>query len=354
MSAPAQLRRPPTAPAGAPRRVVPDDPRWLDLLDGSQDAGPFHHPAWSAVLAGTYGFAPFVLLADDADGAAAGAPFLEARSPIGRRRWISLPFTDECAPLGRSPGAVEDFARGLAAAAPELGAPALEVRADVPQLGWERRCDAVIHELALEPDRDAVRRRFSKSQVRRNIARAERSGVTVREAVSDADHEAFLRLHLATRRRQGVPMQPRRFFSLIRRELIDGGLGSVLVARHEGRPIAAALFLHWNGTTIYKFGASDAASWDVRPNHAIFARAIDDAIDRGDRRFDFGRTDLGNDGLRAFKRSWGGVERPLTTSVLEPAHDGLAQRALGAAIRRGPAALCRGAGTVLYRYAASR
>ena len=45
-----------------------------------------------------------------------------------------------------------------------------------------------------------------------------------------------------------------------------------------------------------------------------------------------------------------GTNSPLTIAFSEP----MREASLGAAIRRGPAALCRGAGTVLYRYAASR
>ena len=55
------------------------------------------------------------------------------------------------------------------------------------------------------------------------------------------------------------------------------GHGFVLVAEHESVPVAAAVFLRHNGTVIYKYGASDDAAWAVRPNHAIFWRAISDA-----------------------------------------------------------------------------
>ena len=122
--------------------------------------------------------------------------------------------------------------------------------------------------------------------------------------------------------------------------------------------MAGALFLTSGGCTIYKFGASDVDGWPLRPNHLIFWTAIQEACARGDTRFDFGRTDLDNSGLRAFKHSWGASERPLRYSTLAPGaaagHAGLAARALEAAIRRGPSWVCRGAGQALYRYAASR
>lgn len=345
----------PAAPAIA--RLALTDPRWTDLAANAADATPFHHPAWSGVLSETYGFTAFGLALLEGGRAVAGAPCLEVRTLTRRRRWISLPFTDECAPIEREPGARDRFQAALADGAHELGAPSLEVRSDIPELTWGRTADAVTHVLPLEADLAAVRSRFSRSQVIRNIARAEREGVTVHTARSGADVAAFLDLHLRTRRRQGVPMQPRRFFDLLRRDVLDAGMGSIVLASSGGVPVAGALFLSWNGTTIYKFGASDPESWPLRPNHLIFWTAIQEAVARGDHRFDFGRTDLDNAGLRAFKRGWGGVERPLVTSVLGDAHGhapGVSGRVLGAAIRGGPDWVCRGVGSALYRYAASR
>jgi CelD/BcsL family acetyltransferase involved in cellulose biosynthesis len=327
-----------------------DDPRWAAFVSGREDATPFHHPAWARVLARTYGYRGFAVC--DADRPTAGVPILEVRRLSGRRRWISLPFTDECAPLG-------EVAAPLAAAQRDLGAPEIEVRGAVDELGWRTGADAVVHVLDLADGLDAARKRFSRSQVIRNISRAEREGVVVRRAQTRADLEAFYALHGRTRRRQGVPVQPRRFFDTIWDDLVGSGLAFILLADAGPRTaVAGALFLAWGGTTIYKFGASDPESWPQRPNHLIFWTAIQEACARGDRRFDLGRTDIGNDGLRAFKAGWGATERPLVYSRLErgasePA-DGLAARAMGAAIRRGPAWVGRGVGATLYRYAASR
>src|SRR5581483_4142714 len=188
---------------------------------------------------------------------------------------------------------------------------------------------------------------------------AEREGVVVRRASSTRDLDAFYALHTRTRRRQGVPVQPRRFFDLIWDYLASTGLAFILLADAGGREaIAGALFLASGTSTIYKFGASDPDAWRVRPNHLIFWTAIAQACRRGDRRFDFGRTDVGNAGLRAFKSGWGATERPLRYSTLAPGAatgtEGPATRALSIAIRKGPKWVCRGTGEALYRFAASR
>jgi CelD/BcsL family acetyltransferase involved in cellulose biosynthesis len=304
-------------------RLELDDPRWLAFVRSRPEAGPFHHPAWASLLAQCYGFRGFALL----DGEA-GLPVLD----VGRGRLVSLPFTDACAPLG-------DFRAAV---------PRLEVRAALPGLPASVR--GVVHRLALSDDLDAVRRGF-RSQMRRNVARAEREGVVVRAAETRADLlDVFYGLHLRTRHRQGVPVQPRRFFRLLWEDLHEHGLGTTLIALAGTTPVAAAVFLHWNGTTVYKFGASDPAYWSLRPNNLLFWEAIRAACARGDRSFDFGRTELENAGLREFKSGWGAVEEPLVYT--NAGGEGRVARALAPAIRRAPLWLCRALGETAYRYAA--
>ena len=215
----------------------------------------------------------------------------------------------------------------------------------------------VVHTLRLEPDAEAVRRTFHRSQVQRGIARAQRDGVLVRRGTERADLlDTFYSLHLITRRRQGVPIQPRRFFELLWARLLSEGRGELLVAHLADRPLAAAVFLRRGGRIVYKFGASDPSAWDLRPNHAIFWEAIRTGCEDGAEELDFGRTELGNEGLRSFKSGWGTEERALVYTFLgaAPSEDpsGRAQRVLGAVIRNAPPTVCRVLGERLYRYAA--
>lgn len=339
-----------------------DDPRWCSLVTESAAATPFHQPAWAKLLSASYGYHAFVLgVTDGEDRLQAAAPFHEVRSISRRRRWISLPFTDECPPLARDPAAGVELAAALAAARKSGEAPAIELRAGVDGFGWRTETEAVIHELELDadPERLKKQKQFRRSQMMRYIRRAEREQVLVRRATDIHDLRAFYALHTRTRRRQGVPVQPRRFFDLLWERLVTPGLAFILLADVPGREaIAGALFLTSGGNTVYKFGASDPDGWRFRPNHLILWTAIREACERGDRRFDFGRTDLDNKSLRVFKSNWGAQERPLAYSKLGPsgaAHSaGVASRALSLAIRRGPQWVCRSTGATLYRYAASR
>ncbi len=262
-----------------------------------------------------------------------------------------MPFSDRCAPLGEG-AALRRLAGELVAERARTGLP-IELRAPLHGLAGAFVVPRFLqHRLALAGGPDAILR-DARSQVRRGVAKARRAGLVVERDTGRAGLEAFYGLHLRTRRRQGVPTQPKRFIAGFER-LFAQGLGFVLLVRHAGRAVAAALFLRCGGTLTYKYGASDERFLALRPNNLLFAEAIRLGCDDGLDTLDFGRTDLDNPGLAAFKRSWGAVEEPLAYTYLAArpprSGTGAASRLLAAAIRRGPPVMGRAIGTALYRH----
>jgi CelD/BcsL family acetyltransferase involved in cellulose biosynthesis len=322
-------------------------------------ATPFHHPDWARLVASCYRFRTFAVAVTGETGAVlAGIPVVEVRHLHGGPRWVSLPYTDYCAPLVSGAEQEEQLVAALLRSSRAAGVRRVEIRAPIAD-GSAAEPSALRHVLALGHDPAKVYSGFHRSQVQRNIRRAEREGLTVRQGSSPRDLvDTFYQLHLRTRRRQGVPVQPRRFFRLFWENTIATGLGSVLIVETAGQPIAAAVFLAWNETVVYKFGASDDSNWQLRPNHLLMWHAIRTACEQGYRWFDFGRTDIGQEGLRNFKLSWGSVEEPIFYGTVggppesAPSAEGMAARVLRPVIRRGPLLVCRAVGETLYRYVA--
>jgi CelD/BcsL family acetyltransferase involved in cellulose biosynthesis len=334
------------------------DPRWADFVARQPSATPFHHPDWGRLIANCYGFRAFAVATSDATGQIrAGLPVIEVRHRLGEPKWVSLPFTDYCPPLVPVPQEETDLVAVLQRASKAAGIRRVEVRAPLEGASSVSRA-ALRHVIALGDDPAAVYAGFRPS-VRRKIRQARRQGVTIRRGERPEDlMNTFYRLHLRTRRRLGVPVQPRRFFCMLWESVIRTGLGSVLIAEASGRPVAAEVFLSWNGTTISKFSASDEKAWSLRANNLITWHLIKTACEQGSRSLDFGRTDAGNEGLCVFKQSWGAVEEPLVYVTLgvrsepAPARDSMADHVLASVIRHSPSVLCRAAGETLYRYAA--
>ena len=329
------------------------EPDWRDFALKHPSALPYHHPAWTETIVDTYGFKPFALTVRSPKGdVLGGLPFVELGGRLRGKRWVALPFTDACPPL-TAPELNGGLGAVVSGAAEQAGIAAVEVRGPlgVPDAETER---GVVHRLTLgEPDE-----LFGKfgSQVRRNIRKAERSGLTLRVAELEEDlTDVYFALHADTRRRLGVPTQPRRFFAALWQRMLAADLGFALLVYREHEPIAGAVFLEWNGVVIYKFGASDARHWALRPNNLIFWEAIKRAWDSGAKVLDFGRSDFEDEGLRAFKRSWGAVEEPLVYATLgRPAQvsTGSAERLLKPVLRRSPVWVGRGLGELFYRFGA--
>ena len=333
------------------------DPRWADFVGRQPAATPFHHPDWASLVAKSYGFRAFAVTTSDATGKIqAGLPVIEVRHLRREPKWVSLPFTDYCPPLISASQDEAALSSALREASTAAGVRRVEVRA--PLADTAPTGTAFRHVVALDGDPDQVFARFRRT-TRQQIRQAENNGVKVRQAVGPEDLlDTFYQLHLRTRRRIGVPIQPRRFFRMLWESVVSTGMGLVFVAEANGHPIAAQVCLAWNGTMIGKFSASDDKAWSLRPNDLIIWHSIKTAFELDCRQLDMGRTDAGNEGLRAFKRSWGAVEEPLVYGTLgvvpepAPANDGMAGQLLASMIRRSPLVVCRAAGEVLYRYAA--
>jgi hypothetical protein len=336
-------------------QIPPSDPRWASFLDSQTDINIFYHPAWMELMARCYGYHPFVLaLADEQDTFAAGIPIMEVDSPINGRRWVSLPFSDFCHPLSKNESTLKLFTEQILSSAESLGVPVLELRGAYPlHKSLDMQSNYVIHKLDLMPGTkrvwDAVH-----SMHRRNVRIATENRVEIVQGGTKQHMAEFYHLHLLTRRRQGIPVQPWKFFMEIKRLLLDTGNGFLLLAYRDQQCIAGAVFLHWKDTCTYKYGASRDDSLNYRPNNLIMWTAIQRACEQGFRYFDMGRTDLDNTGLRQFKSRWGAKEIPLVYSSLRKnpsrgAEGGFA-RYMHFVIQNSPIWVCRVTGELLYRH----
>lgn len=287
------------------------EPAWDRWVAGHPLAGPFHGSAWARVLVRTYGHQPLYVLLHRAGRPAALLPVMEVDSPLTGRRGVCLPFADLCAPLvfGRpDPRMMLDV---LVRLGHERGWSHLEVRgaAGLPSEA-PPSVSFFAHELDLSPGPERVWSGFDSS-VRRAVRKAEREQVSVEVRTDGEAVSAFCQLHARSRRRHGLPPQPRRFFDAIREEMFDSGLGSVVLASREGAPVAAAVFLQAGPRAVYKFGASDERDQASRANNLAMWKGLQWLMSRGVTSLHFGRTSCSQEGLRRYKRGWGASESTL-------------------------------------------
>lgn len=330
------------------------DPRWQRFVQRSAEASIFHHREWLTLLHDQYRYQMLACCVTEEDGEiVAGLPLACVRSRLTGTRLVAVPFSDACGPLqvGPKDEVVLQMLLGEVGHLHLRERVDVEIRAELSGIG--RRGERFVrHELPLGDGVDRITERFTKMTAR-GVARAERDGVQVVRATDEHALLDFYRLHVETRRHQGMPTQPQSFV-LRFASLFERSLGFVLLARAERRTIAAAVFLCFNGTLTYKYGASDRDELKRHPNNAIFMEAIRWGCEQEMRTLDLGRTDLDNDGLAAFKRSWGARELPLAYTLLSGrAARPVAprtRRALAAAISHTPPFAGRLIGAALYRH----
>ena len=122
----------------------------------------------------------------------------------------------------------------------------------------------------------------------------------------------FNRLNCITRKLHGLPPQPYHFFEKIYEHIISQKKGFVVLAYYQNKPVAGAVYFHFNGQAIYKYGASDRKFQHLRPNNLVMWEAIKWYAQNGFRSFSFGRTEPENTGLLQFKRGWGAKEKKIS------------------------------------------
>ncbi len=334
------------------------DPLWTSFVENHTSATPFHHPAWANVLATAYGFeAAGLALADRYGEIEVALPIIRLGRRASRRRAVSLPFTDWCAPLVRPGADSSQLGERLEAARRAYPLASLEVRDRLTGDAGYPAVQGYRHVLALQPDPEAIFAHFDRSRVKRKLRRAEREGLSISRSESKHDLlDVFYPLHVTTRRRLGVPVQPRRFFEVLWHEFLGRGLGFVVTARVREIPVASVVIFAWNRRMFYKFSASGRELGDIGAGQAVVWEALRWGCENDYLDFDFGRTDLGHEGLRAFKRAWGADERELTYTVLADRpprpRSGRAMRLLGPVIRSSPEMVTRAIGRAGYRYTA--
>lgn len=285
---------------------------WDEATCTFADHTVFHHSAWARVLSETYGHQPFYLRISVHGTEAALVPLMEVNSRLTGRRGVSLPFSDFAGPLWTD----SDQAPLVYAALLDLSAARhwkhLEIRGGrIPPAPANPFQTYESHHLDLRQGTAAIYQNLEAS-VRRAIRKSESSGLEVTVERNLKAMDDFYQLHGRTRRRHGLPPQPSAFFRAIAKHLVVRNLGTVVLAKLAGVPVAGAVFLHSGGRAIYKFGASDTEHWPSRPNHGVMWTAIRELVAAGCEELQFGRTSPADEGLARFKLSWGSVAHPLT------------------------------------------
>jgi lipid II:glycine glycyltransferase (peptidoglycan interpeptide bridge formation enzyme) len=174
----------------------------------------------------------------------------------------------------------------------------------VPSAALGHWRDEVTHVIDLRDGADVARSRW-RGAARRQVARAEKAGVTVRRASESCDWAEYFRLYERTVERWGTPLQAydHRLFELVPQVAGDEAL--LLLAERSGEACAGAIVFVHGRHAGYWHGASDVHEAPGSAN-ALHWHALEVLEHRGVESYDL----LGSGplpGVVRFKESIGGV-----------------------------------------------
>ncbi len=237
-------------------------------------------------------------------------PLMETDSWLRGRRAVALPFTDECSPLGADR---ETFGR-LFATAVEFGKSrgwkSIECRGGRKffEAGVPASLSFYGHGLDLTVGEGTCCSATWMAPCVGPSARPKKQacGSNFRKAWKPC--EIFYGLQCQTRKRHGLPPQPFQFFVNIQRHILSENLGTIAIARHGGKNLAAAVYFFLGGRAIYNYGASDDSQQHLRGPSLVMWEAMKWLAARGAKSLHLGKTSPANEGLRRFKLHLGARE----------------------------------------------
>ena len=332
------------------------DERWRELVQRHPAASVFHSTEWLNALHAAYGYEPVVYTSCGPSAAiTSGIVFCKVKSWLTGRRLVSLPFSDHCDPLVESSAELDDLLPRVRESVVGDGWKFCEIRPLHFEPGmatlFEQSNGYLWHAIDLRPSMDGIVRNLHGS-VRRKIRRAEREALTYEEGNSEHLLGQFYKLVVTTRRRQHLPPQPIKWF----RSLI-ANLGpnlKIQVASKNGVAIASILTLCHGRTVTYKYGCSDAGMHPLGGVALLLWNTIQQAKAAGYETLDLGRSDIGNEGLAAFKENWGGIRSDLRywryPNRPQSRRSLVKQGIVGRIVKAAPDRVLVAAGNLLYRH----
>jgi hypothetical protein len=284
---------------------------WDSLVAAHPQSTIFHSGGWARVLRDTYGHRPFYVARFEGKRLAGLLPVMEVSSWLTGRRGVALPFTDFCPALKGAGCDEQDLYQKAMECGRQRRWKRLECRSfDGAWTGARPSLSFYGHKIDLGVGEEKLMKGL-EGAMRRGVRKAERMGVKVDFDAGQEAMRTFFTLHCGTRRSHGLPPQPWRFFSNIQRHILSLGRGFIATARLGRQPLAAAVFLLDGRQALYKYGASDYASQQTRPNNIVMWAAMRHCAERGLAALNLGRTSLSNEGLRRFKLGLGATEEEI-------------------------------------------
>jgi hypothetical protein len=164
-------------------------------------------------------------------------------------------------------------------------------------------------------DKDRIWEGYRKN-IRRDVRKAQRSGITIRTGDSMEGINIFYRLYLASmERNRAMAKYPLHWFEALYEIVTKKGSGVVLIAELNDVAIAGVVLIHSASSTHYFHNGSQYEFLKFCPNELLVHSSIENAVEKRISFFDFMGSDPKDLSLLRFKEKWGGQSLDVFTYV---------------------------------------
>lgn len=285
-----------------------DFAEWDRFVHAAPDGTFCHLAGWRRVMTDILGHACTYLVARDRSSAIRGAlPLVSVRSPLGHYL-VSVPFLNDGGPIG-SRNARHRLVEAAVEHAKTSGAGLLELRSrhGIQSGAVTASFRKIGVHLALPETVEALWSQTFKAKLRSQIRRPAKEGMTAEVGHDQLD--AFYDVLARNMRDLGTPVLPRAFFRTLASAFGDQVMMTT-VRTPDGKPVAASCCLIWRDEMEVTWASSLREFNPQSPNMLLYATMMEQAVTRGVRVFNFGRSSPGAPTHR-FKQQWGGHDVPL-------------------------------------------
>ncbi|CAN7457386.1 FemAB family PEP-CTERM system-associated protein [Phenylobacterium sp. LjRoot219] len=291
---------------------------WDDFVAATEESTFCHLSGWGRIMQEVFGHEFFYLVAHDEAGAWQGVlPLVRVRSRLTGQHLISVPYLNDGGPLGRE-AARAALARHAIELAEDYGVKLLELRSRKPiPLPLPAVSRKITVHLALPTSAEELWREGFRAKLRSQIRRPLKAEIKTRFGADQID--AFYLVFARSMRDLGTPVLPRRFFEMIAETFPQHVIFEVVY--HQGKPVGGACGFLWRDEFEITWAATLREYNSLSPNMLLYWTLMAQVIERGARRFNFGRCTPGSNSHR-FKLQWGGDEVPLPWLQWPCADDG--------------------------------
>lgn len=340
------------------------DPRWNAFVDAHPYGALCHKSGWKIVLENSFPqMKGYYIVLEENNYIQAALPLYFVQSFVLGDRYVSIPFATICDPLITQKDQMKNLIDYLFDHFDDLKKLNIEYRAylsspEIQDVRFHKEVNYKIHYLSLDRDPEKVKSKFDRTCVIQKISRGLKNNLILKKENKSGLINEYYRLYTMTRRRLGLPLQPKRFFENLWNVFASTNNLEILFAYNGEIAIGALLLLKHKKVISAEYLGYDHAYLNSNPNHFLLWHAIQDACINGYEMFDFGRTEISNEGLMKFKRHWGTLEKdlPIYYSIEHPkrktffVNSSVSTKIISPFIRYGPECLVKHISNYIYRH----